>query len=372
MGFLIAGCSIFTPLQKSKFITVNHLITTSKFNEAKGMIDDLVSDKKSSKWPQTWYYKGLLCQTAHQEGVRKNDKSLRELYPDQLFVAYEAYEKARKLSRSKRYDKRIKPQYVRLVNDLQRLGTTSFNQRDFKTAQRSFEKALQLNESKLLSVPLDTNILHNAAISAYENKNINDAVTHLKRLDKMQHSVNATHLLFSALISRGDSIEAKQVLSRNIVVFPDSDELVLLLADYYLSQSKAARAIETIENALARNDSASFTLLNAKGLVYQNSAEYEKAIEVFEEMTEKFPDQPGPFASIAACLYNIGAEIDEKSRSITNITQFQAERGKSSKNYRKALQWIEKALIKNPQDKENQLFAERLRRLAGSNNGNQP
>lgn len=368
LSLFLGGCSIITTFQKSKFITVNQLITTHKYNEAKGIIDDLVSGERSSKWPETWYYKGFLSRAAHQEGARRNDRSLQELYPDQLFVAYESFEKARKLSKGRRFDRKIRPQLARLVNDLQRVGTASFNQRNFSSAQRNFELALKLNESKLLSVPLDTNLLHNAAISAFESRNLDSAITHLTRLDNMRHSVNVSHLLFSSFLSKGDSLEARRVLERNIGIFPDSERLVLLLADFHLARNNPAIAIQTIDSAIARQDSASFNLLNAKGLVYKNSSQYERATELFEELTVRFPDQVSPFASIATCFYNMGVGIDERARYITNINQFQAEREKSISNYRRALQWIEKALVKNPGDTENQVFAERLRRLVGGRN----
>ncbi len=370
LSITLAGCTIFTPLQKSKFITVKQLITTHKYNEAKGLIDDLVSGKRSSKWPETWYYKGLLCQSAHQEGVRRNERSLQELYPDQLFLAFESYEKARKLSNTNRFNNKVRAQYTRLINDLQRLGTLSFNQRNFRIAQRTFELALNLNESKLLSIAIDTNLLYNAAIAAFENRRMDNAIVHLKRLDNMRHSDNVSHLLFSAMLSQGDSLGGKIGLERSIQVFPQSDRLVLLLADYYLGKQNPTGAIETLDRAIARQDSPSYTLLNAKGLVFQNFSQYQKAIELFEDLTVRFPEQADPYVSLATCYYNMGVEIDEMARTITNITQFQAKRENALENYRKALQWIEKALVKKPKDTENQLFAERLKRLTGISNNN--
>ncbi len=368
----LSGCSILTPLQKSKFITVNHLITNHKYNEAKGIIDDLVIGKRSSKWPETWYYKGLLCQSAHQEGVKKSERALQELYPDQLFLAHQSYEMATKFGKGGGLIKKIRAQYTRLVNDLQRMGTTTFTQRNFQTSSRAFDLALNITESKLPAVPLDTNLLYNAAVAAFENRSFDMAIVHLRRLEGMRHSDNVSHLLFLGMLSKGDSLGAKQVLERSIEVFPKSERLVLVLADYHLGRNNPAQAIEAIEGAIARQDSVSFDLLNAKGLVFKNSSQYQKAIEIFTELTGKFPNNSNPLANIATCYYNIGVEFDERARVIANIAQFQSVRESAISNYKQALHWIEKALVKSPKDSEIQLFAERLKRLVGTTIGNPP
>ena len=80
------------------------LIETGKYEEAKKSIEEAIGDKKTEQWHRTWYAKGLLCQTAYREGVDKNDKKKSELYPDQLYLAFDSYQKARSFDKRGKLD----------------------------------------------------------------------------------------------------------------------------------------------------------------------------------------------------------------------------------------------------------------------------
>ncbi|PKP39422.1 MAG: hypothetical protein CVT98_01875, partial [Bacteroidetes bacterium HGW-Bacteroidetes-15] len=138
---LFSGCSLLSPLQRSKFITLSNLIDTKKFAEAKDVVEAMIDDEQSVKWPRTWYYKGYLCQEAYHEGAKKNDKALMELYPEQLFVAYYSYHKALFLDKSGKVEKQIAPKYVLLANELQKMGEAHFKGKRYAEAFKSFEHA---------------------------------------------------------------------------------------------------------------------------------------------------------------------------------------------------------------------------------------
>lgn len=97
--FISFSCSVLSPLQKGKLISVFHLIEIAQYEEAKKVIEEMIKDKTYQKWPKTWYARGIICQNAYQEGIKKKDKKKTELYPNQLFVAFESFEKALSLDK---------------------------------------------------------------------------------------------------------------------------------------------------------------------------------------------------------------------------------------------------------------------------------
>lgn len=351
LPFLFFGCSALSPLQRSKLLTVSNLIETSKFAEAKEVVEEMIIDEESTKWSRTWYYRGVLCQNAYQEGTKKNDKKLYELYPDQLYVALESYEKALSLDKDGRLERQIAPKYVLLANDFQKLGEQHFKNRRFPDALKAFEKAYKISESPILEVETDKNLVYNTALAAYESGEWEKTIRYLDKLHQESYSLNATHLLFSANLQKGDTLAAKQVLAEGIEKYEEKEVLVLLLTDLHFSGNNMEEALEILQQAGEKNPSnAKYPY--TKGLVFQKSEKYARAIEAYEEAFELEPENPLIQLQIATCYYNIGVEIDKNARSMMNSRQVQEEKAKSAAAYESAVSWLDKLYDTGIEDQE--------------------
>ena len=141
--------------QKSRVAAVIKLIESNKFNEAKKNIEIAIQNDRTSKWPRTYFAKGLLCQRAYEFGLEKNDKKKLNLYPEQLFLAYESYKKAVQLNAGNRIKTLISQEYIALANDFQKLGIKLYQENDYVEATRALEKALLVSKSNLLSVSVE-------------------------------------------------------------------------------------------------------------------------------------------------------------------------------------------------------------------------
>ena len=347
---VFAGCSVLSPLQKSKLISVFHLIETSKYNEAKGVVEELITDEEFAEWDRTWYARGLLAQTAYREGVRRNDRRMRELYPDQLYVAFESFEKALALDKRGRREKQLLPKYILLANDLQVMGEQHFRAGRHAEALRAFEHALQIKELPIMALPTDTNLLFNTALAAYESKNWEQAAQHLERLHQMNHSPNVAHLLFNAFLQKDDDDAAERVLTEGIANYDEREELVLLLADFYFARNQKQHALQTLDQAIEK-DPENAVYHNTKGLIYQKTGDYHQAILAYYDAVEHAPDDLMILVNIAICYYNIGVEIEESSRVITNSRMVQSERARSVAAFDSAVTWLDKVYEKEPEDR---------------------
>lgn len=339
------------PLQKSQIISVFHLIETAKYNEAKGAVEEMINDEESAEWARLWYARGLLSQTAYREGIRKNDKKLYELYPDQLYVAFESYERAVALDKKGKLEKQLKPNYVLLVNEFQGLGQREFKAGKYPEALKAFEHALCITELVDHSLPLDTGLVYNAALAAYEGSNWGKSVEYLGRLHGFRHSVNATHLLFNAQMNAGDTLSARKVLEEGIDAFEEDEILVLLLADLHVRLGQTQEAIGVLDAAIAREPGKA-VYHNTKGLIYQKNEEYPQAIAAYQQAVALDPDDLMAFLNIATCYYNIGVEIEEGTLTMTNIYLVQREKEKSAEALQAAVVWLDKVYEKQPEDQQ--------------------
>lgn len=328
-----------------------HLIETAKYAEAKGLVEDLIEDEAFAQWPRTWYARGLLSQTAYREGMEKNDKKKYELYPEQLYVAFDSYEKAISLDPGGRLESQLAPKYILLANDFQKLGEKHFNGKDYKKAMKAFEHALAITQRPVLAIQTDTNLVYNAGLAAYESQEWEQAAKHFGRLHDDGYSANVTHLLMKAHLAMGDTIAGQLALRKGIGRYEDNEDLVLLLADLLVKTNEADRALEVLDEAIG-SDPSRHVFHNTKGLIYQKTGAFNDAILAYFEANSHAPEELLTQVNIATCYYNIGVEIEENARSITNNRLVQIEKSKSEAAFESAIFWLDKAYEKEPADRE--------------------
>jgi len=350
LALILSGCSVLSPLKKSRVVSVNHLVQAGKFAEAKGVAEDMVSDETLAEWARTWYSRGYLCLAAYKEGQRKNDKNLLELYPDQLYVAYGSYSKAASLDKKGKLDKKLAVDYVWLANELVKLGEKQYGSRNYADALKAFEHAILIMQGPVVSSRPDDNLVYNTALSAYESKDWDKAIRYLGHLQEANYSVNVAYLIYNAYLAIGDMAKAEKVLKESIDKYEDREKLVLLLADLQENRNDKESALKTLDKAIAKNPSNHKYHL-AKGLINQKAEDYEDAISAYEEAVRLAPDELMIYINIATCYYNIGVGIEENTRSIRNISEVKREKEKSAAAFASAVSWLDRAYEEEPEDK---------------------
>ena len=347
----LGGCTVMQPLQKRKLIGVFHLIETARYADAKTAAEELINDEETAQWPRTWYARGVLCQNAYREGIKKNDKNLSELYPDQLFVALESFDKALELDESGRIEKQLAPRYVLLANDFQIAGERHFRNNKFGDALRAFAQAVEISEKPFLEMRADTNLIFNAGLAAFESQDWDKAIKYFGRLHHKHYSANTTHLLYMAQLNKSDTTAAKKTLSEGIERYKNNEELVLLLANLHFSSNDTSAALLVLNKAIGSNPD-NHIFYYTKGLIYQKTEQFIEAIDAYQEAVRYAPDELMAYVNIATSYYNIGVEIDENARAIMNGAMVREEKEKSAAAYDNAIAWLDKAYERDPKDQE--------------------
>ena len=205
---LVVALSTGASGQKSRVLAVFQMIDQAKYEEAKESIELAVWNDKTSRWHRTYYAKGLLCQTAYEDGYEEKDAKKTGLYPDQLYIAYDSYERALELDVRGRLRTLISNKYYYLSNDFRRLGQDLFEKEQYKKSLRAFEHALLVNNSKLVNARVDTNLIYNTAIAAYESGDWAKAIGYLTGLHEDGHDPSTSLLLYKAIMENGDTARA--------------------------------------------------------------------------------------------------------------------------------------------------------------------
>jgi tetratricopeptide (TPR) repeat protein len=346
---LFLGCMVVSVSgQKSRVLSVMQMIDSKKYSEAKEAIELAVENSRTAQWPRTYYVKGLLCQTAYEDGVEKADSKLTKLYEDQLYVAYDAYERALELDARQRTHASIAKKYYALSNDFRQLGQAHYKKKEYAQAMRAFEHALLLSRSELLSVPVDTSLVYNAALAAYESKNWEKAIGYLTGLHDDAFSTDASLFLIQAHLQNGDTLEAETTMLEGVKIYGYSDTLVMQAVNWFTTSHRSDQAIEILEEAIERHPDH-FRYYWALGLVYGEMEDYPKAIESFKKALDLTAETPPElYYQIGMCYYNMGIELREEALQITENDAYMKVRDQYLGEFREAVAWLEKSYELDP------------------------
>jgi len=362
----LGGCTAVNSLQKTNILAVQHLLEAGNFEEAKNVVEEMIADPEMSQWPRTWYLRGIVSQDAYRVGVERNNRKLMELYPDQLYVAFASFEKARKLDSRGRVDQRLAPRYIQLVNDIQRIGERHYAAGRFAEALKAFEHAITISQSPVLAAKPSSDLIYNSALAAYRSKNHTRAIEQLTLLHGLQYSINAAHLLSNLHLENGDTIAAKRVLNEAIQKFEHNEDLVLLQVDLLFESNMIQEALNLLETSSAIHP-GNYKFLYAKGLVYQKSEQYQLAIESYQRALKIAPDEPILYLNIATCYFNIGVGIEENARLITDHRRTREEKARSDAAFAASLEWLDKLREKGSENQTVNQKKQQLYRAMGVN-----
>jgi tetratricopeptide (TPR) repeat protein len=335
--------------QKSRVLSVFQMIDQGKYEDAKDAIELAIWNDKTSRWHRTYYAKGLLCQTAWEEGYKEKDKKKTTIYPDQLFVAYRAYERALELDVRERLELQISQKYYSLSNNFRKLGSDYFSAREYEKALRAFEQAMEINNSKLVTAPVDTNLIYNTAIAAYESKDWDKAIIYLTGLHEDAHKPATSLLLHNAYLAVGDSTMAREVLLDALDIYEYDNQVVVYLANLFVKEGNNPLALKVLDEAIAVHPD-NFRFHWGRGLVHRREGESEKALEDFKRAAELAPEEAKIYYHIGVVYFNLGIERRDEARLVHDNVRYRAIKIEEKDFYTQAVTWLEKSYELDPFD----------------------
>ena len=337
--------------QKSRVVSAVQMIDQKKYTEAKDAIELAVWNDKTSSWARTYYVRGLLCQVAFEDGFEKREVKKTSLYPDQLYMAYSSYERALELDLRKRLHSTISQKYYLLSNDFHLLGQRRFYNGEYEEAFRAFEHAMLVNNSKLIQADIDTGLVYNTALAAYESQNWDKAIAYLDGLHEQGHATATSLLLYNALLESGDTVRAEEVLLEGTEIYEYENQSVMYLVNLYTLSGRDIEALKVLEKAI-KHKPGNYRFLWARGLIQGKIGEPEKAIESFKAALELAPGEAELYYHIGVIYYNLGINMAEQSLKISSIDEYLVMKNKAREQYLIAVSWFEKSYEMDPYDDE--------------------
>lgn len=347
LTFIFAVSATFA--QKGKVTSAQNLKGTGKLDKAYEAIESAVdpSNEKAEKsipWPKTWEVRGEVYQAI----FASKDENFNKLSDNPLTVAFDSYKKAIELDTKKKNAKSIKIKLTLLANDFTNQAVQAFQDNDYDKALVSFEQIIEIQNIDIVKADnpnaIDTVILFNAGLAAYNGKNYEKAIKYYTEVAEYGYNGAKTYSLIAESYKlNNDTLGALEALKTGFEKYPEDNGVLTSMIQIYLDMKKTDDAMKYLEMAISQ-DPDNTTYYFAQGRLYEDMGEETNAIATYEKSLEIDPSFFNGNYNLGALYYNKGVQQIEVANGVpaNENAKYEAELKKADVWFEKSLPFMEK------------------------------
>jgi len=344
--------------QKGKVTSALSYKEAGKLDKAVEAIEETIDasnpkTESSVTWPRTWEVRGEIYQAVFQS----KDENYKKLSNDPLTVAFDSYMKAIQLDDKDKFSKSIKIKLTLLIGDLTNQAVVAFNEETYEKALKSFEQILTINATPVYKADdpnaVDTVIIFNAGLAAYNAKQYDKAIDYYKQAAKYKYNgAKIYSLIASSYFQKKDTAGALVVLNGALKEYPNEVTILNEVINVYLNSNKDSEAMKYLEIAMAQ-DPKNATYFFVQGTLYDKLDKSEDAIKSYLKAIEFKTDYFDAYYNLGAVYYNKGVKQVDVSNAVPSNQpdKYEIEKDKADVEFKKAIPYMEKAHELNPTDK---------------------
>ena len=359
--------------QNSKVVSAFNYHKNGKLDKAKANIDPATVHPKTMNNAKTWFYRGNI----YIDIYRSDDSTYKNLDPDALDKAYEAYTKATELDTKKQYTLEIL-QRMPIVGEAYfndgakkyNLGMSAMNEQDtvlaieeFNNSVASFENAFDIYSE---AGHIDTTTIYYISIAADLAQDYDKAKKSLETLIEMEYPEPSIYTTLANIYYKQDKDvdKAIEVYAAGRMKYPKDLNLILNQTNVFLAENMTEKALNNLELA-AVIDKENPTIFFAIGAKYNEVVDdttkseemrqnaFEKATEAYNKAIELKPDYFDPNYNMGALYVNkAAATIDIANRlPLDAQDEYDKLKNEADDYLKTCLPYLEKARELDPEDR---------------------
>ena len=346
-----SSCSALEGMaQKGKVSSALNYVETGNLEKAKEAVDEALKHEKTQEWPKTYYTLGRVAQAMWEKGYQTENKSLMNEYDDQLVFAYDNYTKSIDMDDGGSMEKMVIIQLPALANDFLNWAAMEFDSENYDKSTLAFEKLLEIQGSDIYMGSIDTVVVFNTALAAYNAKDYDKAQKYLDQSIELEYGGTTPYLLkYQAYMEDGDLEGAEMALRNSFEAFPQDEQVLLTMIQFFIDNDKRQDALDYLNLALETSPD-NFNLHYAKGVMYMQSEDYEEALKHLLKSIELKEDYFNSQYNAGVCYYNMGANVLQEANEIMDPEEYTKALEEANKVFSKALPYMERARELNPED----------------------
>lgn len=345
---MAVSISIGAVAQMGKVTSALTFIESQALDKAKEALDEALINEKSMNSPKTYVAKGKLC----QEVFKSENPKFKALYENPLEEAYASYEKALQLDPKGTTKKQfsLNSTYLLLGNDFITQGAQKFEAQDFEGALKSFELNMKIASSDKYIGIIDSGVYFNAGLSAYNGKMFDKAIPYFKKCTEIKYEGTTPYFLeYQAYMSIKDTTNAGLTLQRAFKEYPENQDVLLQLVDFYMKNNKLADAFSYINLAKSK-DPNNYSLHWAESVLFMKQEKYSEAIACLTKSIELKGDVYETQFNLGVCYYNKAVELIREADVIMDAKKYSEAVAKANSVFIEAIPYFEKSSSLKPND----------------------
>ena len=332
--------------QKGKVTSALNYITAGNLEKAKEAIEQAMTHEKSKDWAKTYYAKGRVLQAV----AESKDPNTKKLYENPLPEAFKEYQKAIELDEKGKMEKLVFLQYPLLSNDFIQLGIDMFQADKHKEAMEAFEYSLEIGKMPMFDGAVDTNVVFNAGLAAYNAKIWDKAIVYFTQAKNLEYGdPNLYPLMKEVYMESGDTLSAVKCLQEGFKKHPENEAVIINLINYYIESDANEEALEYLNIAI-ESDPDNYSYYFGMGLAYEKMDRVDEAIESYKKSIEFNDDYFNTYYNLGALYFNRGVNLIEIANEIMDNEEYLEAKAKGDAEFAKALPYMEKGHEVNPED----------------------
>jgi tetratricopeptide (TPR) repeat protein len=342
--------SIGAMAQMGKVTSALALIESQSLDKAKEALDQALINEKSMTNPKTFLAKGKLC----QEAFKSENPKFKALYENPLDEAYAAYQKALELDPKGNIKKQLSlnQTYLILGNDYITQGAQMFEAQNFEGALKSFERNIEIASSDIYVGLIDSGVFFNAGLAAYNAKKYDKAIPYFVKCTEMKYEGATPYFLeYQAYMAMTDTVNAGATLQRAFKNYPDNQDVLLNLVDFYMKNNKLDDAFSYINLAKSK-DPNNYSLHWAESILYMRQEKYDAAIACLKKSIELKGDVYETQFNQGVCYYNKAVELIKEADVIMDAKKYSEAVAVANAVFIEAIPYFEKASTLKKDDVE--------------------
>ncbi|MDT8401677.1 MAG: tetratricopeptide repeat protein [Bacteroidales bacterium] len=351
MAVIISGCSALEAVaQRGKVSSALNFVESGNLQKAQEAVEGAMEHEKTKDWPKTYYAMGRVAQAMWEKGYQDEDEKLMNTYDDQLVYAYDSYLKSMKLDDKNSMEKMVIIQLPSLANDFLSWAAMEFDRENYDKSTLAFEKLLDIQGSDIYMGTVDTVVVFNTALAAYNAKDYEKAHKYLDQTIDLKYGETTPYLLkYQAYLEQGDLENAETALSDAFEAYPGDEQILLTMIQFFIDNDKRQEALDYLNLALEKAP-GNYNLHYAKGVMHMQSEDYDKALESMLKSIELEEEYFNSQYNAGVCYYNKGANMLQAANEIMDPAEYNKAFEEAKEVFAKAIPYMEKARDLNPED----------------------
>jgi tetratricopeptide (TPR) repeat protein len=350
--FLVGGMAVFA--QKGKVTSALSYKDEGKLDKAWAAINEAVdpANQKAEKtvgWFGAWQARGEILDAI----IKSKDENYKKLVANPVDEAFKSYMKAIELDETGK-NTGLKLKVTFFIGTLSGAAVESYHAENYPKATEYFEKLLAIEGTNLLKADYktDTATMFNAGLAAMSGKQYDKAIKYFNDCANLGYQASSCYAqMIRSYQLLGDTIKSVSVMKEAATKFPNEQNILVQLINYYITHGQATESLTYLDKALEKDPSnPSFHF--ARGVSLDKLGRQDEAIEAYKKSIELKPDNADVYYNLGVVYVNRGVKQFEVANAVPTNEQarYEVEKNKADDQFKKAIPYLENAVKYNPKE----------------------